>query len=192
MSRIKSAIELAMENTSHIEIDPGAVKRAETQKKGKLNSALFLNGELEEIIPADMVDDDVYLTVVKETLLSNLKLPQQNSDLARVPRLESALLKLTDSKNSRKEITSLFGQIKNFFAQYLDSQEQLIEGLAAQYEPQLRQKEEMYRQKTGQQISLLPEQDPEFIKLLQEQQTQMDEQYNEVIKQAKEQIKELL
>lgn len=192
MSKIKSALELAMEKTSHIEADPAALKRAEAQKSAKLNTALFLKGESEDLIPGDIDEMDLYRETVKATLMTNLKLPRINEDLPVLSRLEEAFSYLSKGRGEKKEIKGLFGQIKQFFSQYLDTREQLLETLSAQYEPQLRRKEEALRKQTGQSITLTPEQDPEFIKLLQDQQQMMDDQYNQVISQAKEQLSTLL
>lgn len=192
MAKIKSALELAMEKTQDIEADRGAIERSNVQKQAKKTTALYLSGEVEELIPAELTERETYLETLRETLFSNLKLPRVNEDLATLPRLEMGFAQIIGGKKKLEELSALFGQLKNLFAQYLDSREQLPETLAAQYEPQLRQKEAAYREKTGQNITLTPDQDREFIKILQEQLINMDSQYGEVIIQAKDQIRELL
>ncbi|MDC7220439.1 MAG: hypothetical protein PQJ59_10885 [Spirochaetales bacterium] len=192
MSRIKSALELAMEKTADVEADRGAIYRAEAAREAKKRVSLFLEGKENDLFPEEVKEKDTYGETLKETLLINLKLPRINEDLAKVSRLEEGFSSLIKGSMEKEAVTGLFGQLKNFFAQYLDSRDHLLENLAAQYEPQLRQKEAQIRQQTGQAIRLTPEEDPEFVKILQEQRKMMDSQYEEVIKQAKDQLKELL
>jgi len=192
MSRIKSALELALEKTSDIEADRGALMRAETVKSAKRRVALFLEGEGDDLADREIKEKEIYEETLKEALFAQLKLPRMNIDLARTARLEKAFDQMILSAEGKEDLASLFGQLKNLFAQYLDSQEQLIESLSAQYEPMLRQKEERLREQTGQSVRLRPEQDPEFMKFLKDRQQMMDDQYNEVIIQAKDQLKELL
>ncbi|MBN2627065.1 MAG: hypothetical protein JXA95_10400 [Spirochaetales bacterium] len=192
MSRIKSALELALEKTSDIEADRGALMRAETVKSAKRRVALFLEGEGDDLADREIKEKEIYEETLKEALFAQLKLPRMNIDLARTARLEKAFDQMILSAEGKEDLASLFGQLKNLFAQYLDSQEQLIESLSAQYEPMLRQKEERLREQTGQSVRLRPEQDPEFMKFLKDRQQMMDDQYNEVIIQAKDQLRELL
>ncbi len=192
MSRIKSALELALEKTSDIEADRGALMRAEAVKSAKRRVALFLEGEGDDLADREIKEKEIYEETLKEALFAQLKLPRMNIDLARTARLEKAFDQMILSAEGKEDLASLFGQLKNLFAQYLDSQEQLIESLSAQYEPMLRQKEERLREQTGQSVRLRPEQDPEFMKFLKDRQQMMDDQYNEVIIQAKDQLRELL
>ncbi|WP_367277248.1 DUF6657 family protein [Oceanispirochaeta sp.] len=84
----------------------------------------------------------------------------------------------------------MFSQLQQLFSQYLSNLDQLEETMKKQFEPQLRQKELKMRQQTGRDIHLTPEQDPEFLQILSEQISRLDQQYNDVLKQAKEQIKQ--
>jgi hypothetical protein len=61
-----------------------------------------------------------------------------------------------------------------------------------QFAPQLEQKEAKLRQQYGPNFTLRPEQDPEFMKLLDKNLSQLDAQYNNILKQAKDQMKEML
>ena len=48
------------------------------------------------------------------------------------------------------------------------------------------------KQKTGQTVSLTPEQDPEFAKVLTEELARMDAQFGEVLSQGKEEIRKMV
>ncbi|MFA6681946.1 MAG: DUF6657 family protein, partial [Sphaerochaeta sp.] len=91
-----------------------------------------------------------------------------------------------------EQITSLLSQVEGFFSQYLQNQEDLITRMKEQFAPHLEQKQAQLRQQYGPNFVLHPEQDPEFMKLLDKNLLQLDEQYNGILDQAKDQIKELL
>ena len=109
------------------------------------------------------------------------------SRLEKLVPLEGALALVSGKK---KDSAQMFDQIRQLFSQYLSNLDQLEESLKQQYEPQLRQKEMQMKQQTGQDIRISPEQDPEFMDLLSKQLSRMDQQYNDVLKQAKEQIRQ--
>jgi predicted patatin/cPLA2 family phospholipase len=83
-------------------------------------------------------------------------------------------------------------QFADLFKQYLENFSHLEEELKKQWEPRLRQKEQQLRQQTGQEINMTPEQDPEFVQVLNDQLKRLEDQYAGVIKQGKDQIKQLV
>ena len=194
MGKIKSALELALEKTADLKTDKKAVKKNMINREGKVSVSTFLEDpKKSEFIEKMKFYKEEELGWFKDgamdTILANITLPRLESDSNKLIPLNAALAIVSGDK---EETESMFEQLKQLFSQYLSNLDQLEASMKQQYEPQLRQKEAMYAEKTGQKINLTPDQDPEFLKLLQEQQLRMDDQYNEVIKQAKEQIQELL
>lgn len=191
MGKIKSALELALEKTADLKTDKAAVEKSRISREGKVSVSSFM----EDPKKSDFIDKmksykDGDLETFKEgamnTILANISLPRIEADLNRLVPLTAALSIVS---GDREESESMFGQLKQLFSQYLDNIKQLEDSLKQQYEPQLRQKEQQLMQQTGQEIHLTPEQDPDFLKILSEQMSRMDQQYNEVLKQAKEQIR---
>lgn len=191
MGKIKSAIELAMERTADLKADKKSVNKNRIVREGKVSVSSFL----EDPKKSDFMDKlksykDEELGWFKDgamdTILANLTLPRVESDLETLFPLNAALAIVSGNK---EETDSMFEQLKQLFSQYLSNLDQLEASMKQQYEPQLRQKEQQLMQQTGQEIHLSPEQDPEFLKLLSEQINRMDQQYNDVLKQAKEQIR---
>jgi hypothetical protein len=86
----------------------------------------------------------------------------------------------------------MLGQLEGFFSQYLENQEDLIERMKQQFAPHLQQKQAQLQQQYGPNFTLRPEQDPEFMKLLDKQLGQLDEQYTNILNQVKDQIKQIL
>ncbi|HPZ15574.1 MAG TPA: hypothetical protein PLX25_02800 [Sphaerochaeta sp.] len=196
MAIIKSAWELALEKTEGLEIDTEKIKADMSIKEGRQIAAAFLNDidvtreetiERYNAFPADekaLVKEGMALT-----LLSNLTLPRNSLFKESFPKVLDLGLILADGN---EQITQILGQLEGFFTQYLENQDDLIDRLKTQFEPHLRQKEAQLRAQYGPNFTLRPEQDAEFMKILDQQLVKLDEQYTQILTQAKDQIKELL
>jgi hypothetical protein len=116
-------------------------------------------------------------------------LPRYETDLQTLPSLEEALGIITGDK---KLITTVMGQYKQLFTQFLDNLKLLEEQLRSQWEPRLREKEQQLAQQTGRAVQLTPDQDPEFLKVLSDEIARMETQYADVLKQGKDEIRRLI
>lgn len=196
MAILKTAWEIAMERAESLQVDTQKVKRDLTVKEGRQLAGYFLtdiDADKDEVkrtydaVPAE--DKPAFKEGMVLTLLSNLTLPRNNlfkDNLTKVIELGKLL------GEGNEELESLLGQIEGFFGQYLDSQDQLVEQMKKQFAPALKQKEAQLRKQYGPNFTLRPEQDPEFMKVLDKQLAQLDEQYANILEQAKSQIKEFL
>jgi hypothetical protein len=123
------------------------------------------------------------------TLLANLTLP-------RTDKFQDSFAKIADLSTivapGNEDLVSLMGQMEGFFSQYFKNQEEMIERMKQQFAPELEQKQAQLRQQYGPNFILRPEQDPEFMKLLDKNLAQLDTQYSNILNQAKDQIKEML
>ncbi len=196
MAIIKSAWELALEKTEDLHIDPEKITRDLLIKEGRQISAAFLN----DIDVTKEATEKKYLSYAEEkrplvkegmvlTLLSNLTLPRNTLFKETFSKVLELGLLVADGN---EQISQLLGQLEGFFTQYLENQDDLVERLKNQFEPHLKQKEAQLRAQYGPNFTLRPEQDAEFMKLLDQQLSQLDQQYMTILDQAKEQIKELL
>jgi len=196
MAIIKSAWELALEKTEGLQIDSEKIKNDLTIKEGRQLAAAFLNdidvtrektAARYRAVPADKKQ------LIKEgmalTLLSNLTLPRNALFKEAFAKVLDLGLIIADGNEQIKEI---LGQLEGFFTQYLENQDDLIDRLKTQFEPHLRQKEAQLRAQYGPNFTLRPEQDAEFMKILDQQLAKLDDQYTQILTQAKDQIKELL
>ncbi len=198
MSKIKTAMELAMERTADVEVDKEAVRKDEYTRRGKSAAARYLNNPKsvslnDEVEALEGIDRDWVKRGIVDTLLANLTLPRFEADLNQLPQITDGLKGLGMVKGDEaKNLDYLLNQFTELFKQYLQNVEQLAEQLKTQWEPRLRQKEQQMKQKTGQTVSLTPEQDPEFAKVLTEELARMDAQYGEVLSQGKEEIRKMV
>ncbi len=196
MAIIKSAWELALEKTEGLQIDSEKIKSELTIKEGRQIAAALLNDidvTKEETAERYNAFSGEKKRLIKEgmalTLLSNLTLPRNSLFKDTFSKVLDLGLIIADGNEQVKEI---LGQLEGFFTQYLENQDDLIERLKTQFEPHLKQKEAQLRAQYGPNFTLRPEQDAEFMKILDQQLSKLDDQYTQILTQAKEQINELL
>lgn len=196
MTEIKSALELALERTQDIQGDKETLKINNLKNDGKKLASAFLD-------PGEDTDDKeasakfkslsgeqqkVFREGFFSVMTANLTLPTAAGYESRLEILEKGLSLVIKDK---KQISYIFQQVTQFFGQYLQSREQLVAAVKQQYEPRLREKEQMLAQQMGSEMKLTPEQDPEFASLLQKNYAQLEEQYNQALQQVKEQLAEM-
>jgi uncharacterized protein DUF6657 len=193
MSEIKSALELALERTADVKGDKSLIEAHKTRQVGmKLAGTLADNPGTDVKAVLGKMDREKrkwaregFISVT----LSQLSLPSHENDLQ---RLRSASKGLQAVAKDSSAVVTVMEQVEQLLQQYLDSKGQLIESLRQQFEPRLRQKEQEMARQTGSPVKLDPANDPEFGKALAQNLQRLQAQYNQVIEQAKEQLKSYL
>jgi ElaB/YqjD/DUF883 family membrane-anchored ribosome-binding protein len=122
-------------------------------------------------------------------VLSHISLPAQENDLQRLRTVTKGLEAVAQDKSA---VVAVMEQVEQLLQQYLDNKGQLVESLRQQFEPRLRQKEQEIAKQTGSPVKLDPVNDPEFGKALAQNMQRLQAQYNQVIAQAREQLKSYL
>ncbi len=198
MSKIKSALELALERTAGITVDKEALRKENITRQGKTAAGQYLS-EPESVSLKEQTDalkneeKTWFREGVVETLLANLSLPRYENEMERLPLITQALKDLADKrKPDRSNLEYLLNQIEELFRQFIQNLDDLEKQLALQWESRLRQKEELLRQQTGRSVHLTPEQDPEYLKTLSEEMARIEAQYTEVLTQGKNELRNLL
>jgi len=192
MARIKSAWEIALEKTESLNVDVDKINKNNAIKFGRRICGLYLNDidyTLEKFKKeySEASDKTATKEGIINNLLINLTLP---SDLT----FEKTLDKINDivseiSDNSDETINTI-NQIKEFFKQYLNHQDDLVNQMKEQFAPVLQQKEAQLQQQYGPDFKYSAEQDSEFMKLLDDNLKKLDQQYNETLDNVKEKIKQ--
>ncbi len=182
-----------MEKTSHISIDKKSIKNKELKKAGQVLATAIINNnkkdgakELKSYSPED-------LKVVKdgfaETVLMNIRIPLYINSDNKLPLLKDAFAYISDKK---KIYEVVFEQLEQLFEKFNEDIQNLSSALKEQYMPILQQKQQQLMEQTGQGIQLEPEQDPEFMELFKNNRHALEEQYNTVIHQAKDELRKLV
>lgn len=193
MGRIKSAWEIALERTEDIHADPEKIRHDSLIKEGRQLAGSYLTDRdktVEDIQLKLSSYDEGQLQIIKQgmamTLLFNMTLPLDDGYKDSIQKLRQ-LADLIDPQAG-----PLLEQLEGFFGQYLETQEHLVDRMKQQFQPMLEQKQAQLRQQYGPDFVLRPEQDPEFVKLLQQNLQQLTAQYQQVLDQAKDQLREML
>jgi len=191
MSVIKSAWEIALEKTQDIHVNSEKIARNEKIQEGRKLAAAFLNDEektVEEVQKQVKTykgqDKELIMKGLVTALLDNISLPQTEGYKHGFQKVQELTMIIGD-----KKLSALVGQLGQFFDQYLAQIKQMTEKAKQQYQPRLEQKQEQLRAQYGDDIVLQPEQDPDFLKMLNQALKQLDAQYGQAITQAKEEIR---
>ncbi|SIQ79971.1 hypothetical protein SAMN05920897_11547 [Alkalispirochaeta americana] len=182
MAEIKSALEIALEKTRDIQGDPEAVRKHEARNEGRKMLATLRKDpdfQLKKALKAFPKNELVWVKEgLFEAVRSNLVLPQEERDLARLDELATVMKELS---RDRSMVDAILQQVREFFSRYLQDRNQLIEGLTEQYGPRLKQREQQLSQQYGRPVRLEASQDPEFAKLLQDHLGNLQEQYQRAL-----------
>lgn len=192
MSQIKSAWEIALEKTEDIQADPEKIRHDELVTQGRRLAGKYITsvkGDFSAVkkayLNAPAQERNLLQQGIAMTILHNIALPQASDFEERIKRMKR-LAELIDGQSSQ-----LITQIGQFMGKYLQARDSLLERAKQQYKPVYQQKKERLMQKYGRGVSLPPlEQDPEFLQLVQNSYAQLTSQYQQVLDQAKEQLKQ--
>ncbi len=192
MGEIRSAIDIAMEKTAHIEGDPATAAHRELKNDGKRGANEFL----------EKADPDVFIklldgknqeqaTMIREgavsILLAALRLPELEQDLARTELVGKGL----DAFLPGSGVAALFGQVGQILKQYLGEKEHLKQSLEQQFMPKLRQKQQEMSRRYGQTIPMELHQDPEYVAALSKNKRVLEERYEAVLDEVRDRIHEI-
>jgi hypothetical protein len=192
MAPIKSAWEIALENTKDIEGSKETLAVNAARDEGRRLAAKALDDPSFNLKEALQAVERERIALVREgliqSLLANLVLPLDELALRTNKQVGTAVA--TAVADARK-VTAIFGQLENFFREYLEERKRMLEALERQYAPKLKKKEEEMSRQLGQRVKINPAQDPEFQAMLRTYLSQLDAKYDEVLANAKEEIRQL-
>lgn len=196
MARIKSALELALENTADISGDKEAIRKKELGEKGRRIASRFLfdpEDKTEEfrsnLQSVRKEERDEVLAAARRVFFDNISLPRNDMDEELFGKITRGLAILSGDE---AQVQSVMEQLSQFLRQYGDNRNQIIEHLKQQFEPQLKAKARELSQQYGREVKIQPEQDPEFMKHLNHNMNRLDQQYQEALKRAKEELSEMI
>ncbi|THB62864.1 MAG: hypothetical protein D6B26_06665 [Spirochaetaceae bacterium] len=201
MSRIKSALEIALEKTDNIQGNAERLNQNERRQDGKRLFARFMSAMQDGQAPAEITkelksslkkfsgkDRPFVQEGYVEVLLSHLGLPHGSDQATQLEPIKNAAMSISSNGN----LPLVFQQLEQFFEQYQQEKTQLLENLQQQFAARLRQKEQAYAQQTGQQVKLDPASDPEFQQYLQKAMAQLNEYYQQALTDMRDQLQQLL
>jgi len=190
MGVIKSALEIAMENSKGIEANKELVETNRLRDEGKKLVSKMLEDSAFDLKAVLKGYDAAQARTVREglvqSLLANLVLPVDEFAMKDLKRIgESVSMAVTDAR----KVTTIFSQLDGFFKEYLGERKRLVETVERQYSQRLKKKEEELSRQMGRPVKINPASDPEFQSMIRQYLSQLDMKYGEVLDGAKEEIR---
>ncbi len=194
MARIKSACELALEKTEDLNVDLDKISKEKSIKFGRKICGLYINDidfTKEKFLSEYEKEDDKksLREGIANNILINLSLPSDQMYNTTIDKIIEIIQMI---KSDNEQLVATINQIREFFKQYLNHQNELVNQMKEQFAPALKQKEEQLKQQYGPDFTYSAEQDKDFMKLLDENLKKLDDQYNQTLIDVKEKIKEEL
>jgi hypothetical protein len=190
MGTIKSALEIAMENSKGIEANKELLENNRLRDEGKRLASKFLDDPAFDLKPVLREYPAAQGKLVREgliqSLLANLVLPIDEFGMKDLKRLGDAI---SATVSDPRKVGMIFSQLDGFFKEYVGERRRLAETIEKQYAPKLRKKEEELSRQAGRPVRINPAADPEFQSMVRQYLSQLDVKYGEVLEGAKEEIR---
>lgn len=190
MGTIKSAYEIAMENSKSIEANKELVEQTRLRDEGKKLVSKIMEDASFDLKAALKAFDAAQVKLVKEgllqSLLANLVLPVDEFGAKDTKRLGDAVASIV---SDARKVGMIFGQLEGFFKEYVDERHRLVDAVEKQYAPKLRKKEDELSRQMGRPVKINPAADPEFQSIVRQYLSQLDVKYGEALDGAKEEIR---
>jgi hypothetical protein len=190
MGVIKSALEIAMENSKSIEANKDLVESNRLRDEGKKLVGKVLEDAAFDPKTALKAFTGPALKLVKEgflqSLLANLVLPADEFAMKSPKRIGDAISAIV---SDTKKVSMIFSQLDGFFKEYIGERKRLAEAIERQYAPRLKKKEEEMSRQMGRQVKINPAADPEYQSMVRQYLAQLDAKYGQVLDGAKEEIR---
>ncbi len=193
MGKIKSALEIALEKTENMEINEDRIRHNTTLDQIRRIAGTYITNdeETEENLRSKLsqFNKEEIKEALTETILNSIVLPQDDTSLKeKKERIETII----DLGFHDEKVRSYYDSISDELSQYPSNKEDLINRLKEQIEPMLREKEKAMQEKYGESVHLTIESDKEAMAMVKNYIDRLNQQYNEMLSQAKNGMKELL
>jgi len=183
MGKIKTALEIAMEEMDNIEVNYDKINQDKMIREGKKLAGKYFQEDSDiENLKKDLdsykeKDREIVVSSLKEVVLTNISLPVDGAFELRFSRcaLILSLLRENDS-NVEKIMQQIIGLCK----QYSKSVDSLLEDLKQKYS------------EVAQSRGINLEDDKDFLNLYQDNLKQLKAQYQEALEKGKETLRKIL
>ena len=191
MSRIKSALEIALERTESVKTDKASIGLFEAKQEGKRLANAFLadpSKSLEDGLKKCPKDQQESLKQgIFEALTPQITLPAAAEDLPRIEAVGKGLRLLISDGG----FAAMYKQLVQLLSRYLDEIAHYDQAIRQQYAPRLRQKEEELSRRLGQEVRLDPFQDPEFVSFYNQSINGLKDNYQAAADQVREEAERI-
>ncbi len=190
MGVIKSAYQIAMENSKDIEANKELVETNRLRDEGKKLVSKLLDEASFDLKAALKAYEKEPLASVRDglvqSLLANLVLPADEFSLKNNKKIGDAF---GATVSDALKVNMIFSQLESFFKEYLAERKRLVEAVERQYAQIRKKKEEELSRQMGRPVKINPAADPEYQAMVRQYLAQLDIKYNEVLDGAKEELR---
>ena len=192
MGEIRSAIDIALEKTAHIQGDKTSIDNRELKNTGKKAAGEYLSKNdttiLSTLIEGKTADQKKLLIEgAVSVFLAGLHLPSAEHDLKKIQITGNGL----DALLPGSGMVQLFAQVDKILAQYLEERAHLAQSLEQQFLPRLRAKQQEIAKRYGQSIPMDVSQDPEYVNALTKNNQMLEQKYETVIDEIRSRVREI-
>lgn len=188
MGEIRSALEIALEKTAHIEGDKTSAATRDLKNLGKKTAGDYLASGDESVFERTLASraEEERVSVRQgacSILIASIRLPDAKEDLEKTRVAGKGLDILLPGTG----MAALFGQLEQILLQYLAEGDRLLHALEQQFIPRLRAKQQELARRYGQTIPLELHQDPEYQAALAKGRRALEDKYGTVIDEVRSQ-----
>jgi hypothetical protein len=192
MSEIKSALEIALEKTKDVEANKESLEASRYITEGKKTVSRFLSEDdvdLKKLLGEFAGKQTKHVREgALQALLANVKLPSDEMSLLQSKKAGKGFYALV---NDAKRLAKLLSQMEQFLEDFLQERRRVVEAVDKRFAPILKQKEQAMSQQLGASVKIDPAMDPEYQKLLRDNLTILEDRYNQVLGQVKQELRRM-
>jgi len=205
---IKSAVELALERTKHLEVDESSLKASEYKVSGRKAAGRYLEVSVDDagsagdslasaIKAVDPQFSEVFRKAVFDVISAQIQLSAGAVDQEKFARIGAGLgivsLSVTGKGllgrgSPEKEVIGLVQQIAAFAGKYQEEVKRVEQAIRTQWAPKLKEKERQLAARMGQDVRLDPMSDPEFAAFYKQNVEALRARYSEALDGAKNEL----
>jgi hypothetical protein len=189
MTRIKSALEIALERTESVQSDKAGISLFEAKQRGKKLANAFLNDpsvSLEEAVKKAPKEEAASLKQgIFDVLVAQITIPGSRDAMKRLEAVGSGLHAVIGDAGFKTR----YRQLIKALSAYLDEADHYTEAIQRQYGPKLRQKEEELSRRLGREVRLDPFQDAEFVTFYNQNMNALKANYEDAAAQVREEAR---
>ena len=192
MSKIKSALEIALEKTQDVKITDQELMEKKIKEVSMETASQFLKDNKFDMANAlKNIDKKYYrlaLDTIQDIFLKNIILPV--TDLQK-NNLELVFSGLSVIKKNTNKLNKVFSELDQLFQQYKQQKESVLEQLKKQMGPMIQQTQKQIAEQMGTNVVIDPIQHPEFQKQFKNYMNQINGQFTEYLNKIKDLIRSI-
>ena len=190
MGEIRSALDIALEKTKDISVSRESLNAQELKTEGKKAATSWLAGgdkNALRVLLNNRTDADKNLLVegFVSIVLAATHIPAPGESTEKIHSIGEALEMLLPGE----EMGILFSRLARILDQYTAEKEQMEQALRQQFLPRLRAKQQELAKRYGQTVNLEPEQDSEYMNLLNRNRSAIEAKYESIIVEVRERFR---